>query len=41
VRKAIDKLHQANGSQLMKPEVSADERRAAYKAFDEGVAAYG
>jgi tetratricopeptide (TPR) repeat protein len=41
VRKAIDKLHQANGTQLIKPDVSADERTAAYKTFDEGKAAYG
>ena len=41
VRKAIDKLHQANGTQLIKPEVGADERKAAYKAFDEGKLAYG
>jgi tetratricopeptide (TPR) repeat protein len=41
VRKTIDKLHQANGTQLIKPEVSPDERKAAYKAFDEGKVAYG
>ncbi len=41
VRKAIDKLHQAGGTQLIKPQVSADERKAAYKAFDEGKVAYG
>jgi tetratricopeptide (TPR) repeat protein len=42
VRKAIDKLHQANGGmQLMKPEVSPVEHKAAAKAFDEGKQAYG
>ncbi len=41
VRKAIDKLHQAAGTPLMKPEVSAGERTAATKAFDEGKTAYG
>jgi tetratricopeptide (TPR) repeat protein len=41
VRKIIDKLHQANGSALIKPnEMSADHRKAAQSAFDEGQLAW-
>ena len=41
VRKAIDKLHEKSGTQLMKPEASVDPRMtAATKSFDQGVTAY-
>ncbi len=41
VRKAIDKLHQANGSALIKPnEVSPADRQAAQTAFDRGQRAF-
>ena len=40
VHKAIDKLHEKSGTQLIKPEVSPDERKAAQKAFDQGQLAY-
>jgi len=40
VRKAIDKLHEKSGTQLIKPEVKPAERNAAQKAFDQGQVAY-